>query len=55
MVGMDKKSEDYDKFYDEFDYATETEVTSGTASFGVHLWQLTTVIFSFTVYKSVGS
>ncbi|XP_060605939.1 cryptic protein-like [Ruditapes philippinarum] len=36
MVGIDKKAEDYDKFYD---YAPEMEVTSGTASFGVPIWQ----------------
>jgi hypothetical protein len=55
MVGMDKKAEDYDKFYDEFDYAPETEVTSRTASFEVPVWQLTMVIISFSVYKSVVS
>jgi hypothetical protein len=55
MVGIDKKAEDYDKFYDEFDYAPETEVTSGTANFGVPVWQLTIVIISFSVYKSIGS
>jgi hypothetical protein len=55
MVGIDKKAEDYDKFYDEFDYPPETEVTSGTASFGVPVWQLTMVIISFSVYKSIGS
>jgi hypothetical protein len=55
MVGMDKKAEDYDKFYDEFDYVPDTEVTSGTTSFRVPVWQLTMVTIYFTVYKSVGS
>jgi hypothetical protein len=55
MVGMDKKAEDYDAFYDEFDYAPETEGTSGTTSVLVPVWQLTMVIISFTVYQSVVS
>lgn len=34
MVGMDKKVEDYDMFYDENKYPLDVMVPSGTASMG---------------------
>lgn len=41
MVGMDKKVEDYDKFYDDYEYPSAADSsTSGTSRRDIAVWTL---------------
>ncbi|XP_045160926.2 teratocarcinoma-derived growth factor-like [Mercenaria mercenaria] len=56
MVGMDKKVEDYDKFYDEYDYSPETEVQmSGIAKLEASAWLVITVVITKVVLRNFDS